>query len=217
MKPATKQLLEENNRRAEDLSPETQQVFTNLVCYLRGTSVPMEQQEQVRQDILNMLLEGEARGQSAREIIGEDDQAFCDAILAELPRRSTEQQTIYLLSIVSLCAAVLIAVWLGLSLFLALVQGPFTLWLPVRMGQLLGGAFLIVLSYGLVEYICRTSFAEEAHPPKFLIAALFLGMAAVLLLCFLLDQTVFSLHAGAAAALIAALYLIYKVTDRMEQ
>ena len=151
MKPATKQLLEENNRRAEDLSPETQQVFTNLVCYLRGTSVPMEQQEQVRQDILNMLLEGEARGQSAREIIGEDDQAFCDAILAELPRRSTEQQTIYLLSIVSLCAAVLIAVWLGLSLFLALVQGPFTLWLPVRMGQLLGGAFLIVLSYGLVE------------------------------------------------------------------
>ena len=96
MKPATKQLLEENNRRAEDLSPETQQVFTNLVCYLRGTSVPMEQQEQVRQDILNMLLEGEARGQSAREIIGEDDQAFCDAILAELPRRSTEQQTIYL-------------------------------------------------------------------------------------------------------------------------
>ena len=215
MNKATKQLLEENNRRGEQLVPENQKVLVDIVAYLRGSSVPMDQQEQVHRDILDMLQEGEARGQSAKEIIGEDYQAFCDAILAELPKRSTGQRAVYGLSVVSLSAAVLLAIWLGFGLFTAFFQGPFTLWLPVKLGQLLGGAAIIAFSYGLVEYVCRTSF-EDRSPTRLQIVAAFVGMAAVFLLSFLLKQTLFSLHAGLAAALILALFLIYKITDRME-
>ena len=170
MNKSTKQLLEENNRREKDLSPESQKVLTDIVAYLRGASTPILQQEQVRRDITEMLLEGEVRGQSAQTIIGTDYQAFCDEILAELPRRSAGQRTIYGLSVVSLCAAVLVAIWLGFGLFNALVLGPFTLWLPVKLGQLLGGALIIAFSYGLVEYVCRTSF-EDRSPTKVQVVA----------------------------------------------
>ena len=181
MNKATKQLLEENNRRGEQLVPENQKVLVDIVAYLRGSSVPMDQQEQVHRDILDMLQEGEARGQSAKEIIGEDYQAFCDAILAELPKRSAGQRAVYGLSVVSLSAAVLLAIWLGFGLFTAFFQGPFTLWLPVKLGQLLGGAAIIAFSYGLVEYVCRTSF-EDRSPTRLQIVAAFVGMAAVFLL-----------------------------------
>lgn len=215
MNKATKQLLEENNQREKELSPDNQKVLTDIVAYLRGSSTPILQQEQVRRDITEMLLEGEARGQSAQTIIGTDYQAFCDEILAELPRRSAGQQTVYGLSVVSLSAAVLAAIWLVFGLLEAAFQGPFTLWLPVRLGQLLGGVLIIAFAYGLVEYICRTSF-EDRNPTRLQIIAVFVGIATVFLLSYLLKQVLFSLHAGIAVVLIAVLFLIYKITDRME-
>ena len=215
MNKTTKQLLEENNRREKELSPDNQKVLTDIVAYLRGSSTPILQQEQVRRDITEMLLEGEVRGQSAQTIIGTDYQAFCDEILAELPRRSARERTIYGLSVVSLSAAVLVVIWLGFSLFTAVIQGPFTLCLPVKLGQLLGGALIIAFSYGLVEYVCRTSF-EDRSPTKVQVIGIFVGMVLFFLICMLLRQTLFSLHAGIAAVLAVVLYLIYKVTDRME-
>ncbi len=215
MNKTTKQLLEENNQREKELSPDNQKVLTDIVAYLRGSSTPILQQEQVRRDITEMLLEGETRGQSAQTIIGTNYQAFCDEILAELPKRSAGQQTVYGLSVVSLSAAVLAAIWLVFGLLEAAFQGPFTFWLPVRLGQLLGGVLIIAFAYGLVEYICRTSF-EDRNPTRLQIIAVFVGLAAVFLLSYLLKQVLFSLHAGIAVVLIAVLFLIYKITDRME-
>lgn len=215
MNKATKQLLEENNRRGEQLTPENQKILVDIVAYLRGSSASTYQQELVHRDILDMLQEGEARGQTAPQVIGEDYQTFCDEILAELPRRSARERTIYGLSVVSLSAAVLVVIWLGFSLFTAVIQGPFTLWLPVKLGQLLGGALIIAFSYGLVEYVCRTSF-EDRSPTKVQVIGIFVGMVLFFLICMLLRQTLFSLHAGIAAVLAVVLYLIYKVTDRME-
>ena len=215
MNKTTKQLLEENNRRGEQLTPENQKILVDIVAYLRGSSASTYQQELVHRDILDMLQEGEARGQTAQQVIGEDYQTFCDEILAELPRRSARERTIYGLSVVSLSAAVLVVIWLGFSLFTAVIQGPFTLWLPVKLGQLLGGALIIAFSYGLVEYVCRTSF-EDRSPTKVQVIGIFVGMVLFFLICMLLRQTLFSLHAGIAAVLAVVLYLIYKVTDRME-
>lgn len=215
MNKATKQLLEENNRRGEQLTPENQKILVDIVAYLRGSSASTYQQELVHRDILDMLQEGEARGQTAAQVIGEDYQTFCDEILAELPRRSARERTIYGLSVVSLSAAVLVVIWLGFSLFTAVIQGPFTLWLPVKLGQLLGGTLIIAFSYGLVEYVCRTSF-EDRSPTKVQVFGIFVGMVLFFLICMLLRQTLFSLHAGIAAVLAVVLYLIYKVTDRME-
>ena len=57
MNKTAKQLLEENNQREKELSPDNQKVLTDIVAYLRGSSTPILQQEQVRRDITEMLLE----------------------------------------------------------------------------------------------------------------------------------------------------------------
>ena len=43
MNKATKQLLEENNQREKELSPDNQKVLTDIVAYLRGSSTPILQ------------------------------------------------------------------------------------------------------------------------------------------------------------------------------
>ena len=216
MNKATKQLLEENNQREKELSPDNQKVLTDIVAYLRGSSTPILQQEQVRRDITEMLLEGEARGQSAQTIIGTDYQAFCDEILAELPKRSMKQRIVYALSTVTLSAAGLLSIWLVFRLFEAPFQNrPFTPWLPMTLGQLLGGIMLIAYSYGLVEHICRNSF-EDRDPSRLQVISFFVCIGLFFIFCVSLQQIMFYLHAGIAALLIAVLFLIYKITDRME-
>ena len=216
MNKATKQLLEENNRRGEQLTPENQKILVDIVAYLRGSSASTYQQELVHRDILDMLQEGEARGQTAAQVIGEDYQAFCDEILAELPKRSMKQRIVYALSTVSLSAAGLLSIWLVFRLFEAPFQNRlFTPWLPMTLGQLLGGIMLIAYSYSLVEHICRNSF-EDRDPSRLQVISFFVCIGLFFIFCVSLQQIMFYLHAGVAALLIAVLFLIYKITDRME-
>ncbi len=216
MNKTTKQLLEENNRRGEQLTPENQKILVDIVAYLRGSSASTYQQELVHRDILDMLQEGEARGQTAPQVIGEDYQTFCDEILAELPKRSMKQHIVYALSTVSLSAAGLLSIWLVFRLFEAPFQNrPFTPWLPMTLGQLLGGIMLIAYSYGLVEHICRNSF-EDRDPSRLQVISFFVCIGLFFIFCVSLQQIMFYLHAGIAALLIAVLFLIYKITDRME-
>ena len=216
MNKTTKQLLEENNRRGEQLTPENQKILVDIVAYLRGSSASTYQQELVHRDILDMLQEGEARGQTAPQVIGEGYQTFCDEILAELPKRSMKQHIVYALSTVSLSAAGLLSIWLVFRLFEAPFQNrPFTPWLPMTLGQLLGGIMLIAYSYGLVEHICRNSF-EDRDPSRLQVISFFVCIGLFFIFCVSLQQIMFYLHAGIAALLIAVLFLIYKITDRME-
>ena len=216
MNKTTKQLLEENNQREKELSPDNQKVLTDIVAYLRGSSASIYQQELVHRDILEMLQEGEARGQTAAQVIGEDYQTFCDEILTELPKRNMKQHIVYALSTVSLSAAGLLSIWLVFRLFEAPFQNrTFTPWLPMTLGQLLGGIMLIAYSYGLVEHICRNSF-EDRDPSRLQVISFFVCIGLFFIFCVSLQQIMFYLHAGIAALLIAVLFLIYKITDRME-
>ena len=216
MSKRTDRLREENNQREQQLQDqENQAVLTDMVVYIRSANISPYEQELVRRDIGSMLLEGERRGERAQDIIGEDYRAFCDRVIGEIPKVRGGKYILSLVRDVLLAADVLVVIWLGFSLFTAVIQGPFTLWLPVKLGQLLGGALIIAFSYGLVEYVCRTSF-EDRSPTKVQVIGIFVGMVLFFLICMLLRQTLFSLHAGIAAVLAVVLYLIYKVTDRME-
>lgn len=82
MNQRTKSLLQENNQTEKQLSDASQQVLTDIVVYLRTAPISMYRQEIVRRDITRMLLDGEARGDNASSVIGNDYQAFCDSVIA---------------------------------------------------------------------------------------------------------------------------------------
>lgn len=61
MRKKTKILLTENNRAEEALSPEGRALLTDIVVYLRSSRASTWEQEVVRRDITQMLLDAEAR------------------------------------------------------------------------------------------------------------------------------------------------------------
>ena len=59
--------------------------MTDVVVYLRGQDLSRLAQEEIRRDILEMVLAGEARGQTMQQVIGLDYRTFCDEIVAAVP------------------------------------------------------------------------------------------------------------------------------------
>ena len=70
MKQSALELKNRNNRRDRMLSMENKEWMTKIVCYLRTRSVEEKKLEDIRQDITDMLLEAQDRGESANQVLG---------------------------------------------------------------------------------------------------------------------------------------------------
>ena len=214
MNRRTKRLLAANNELEKELKPENNRAMTDIVVYLRAANITEYQQELVRRDITEMVLEGQRRGDAMEEVIGEDYRAFCDAVLAEVPKRTARQRVLASVGNACLYVDVLAVIWLAFgALGWLLGEGAWP-WLSVTAGNLVALAAILGVSIGLVEYICKNSFEERPKKNRgipVLLALLAAALAAGSVL--LRGVVVFRLHFLLAVGLIAALYVIHRVME----
>lgn len=96
-----KQLIEENNRKRELLTPENKQYYSDMLIYIRlNLSLPEQQSEEVLMEMLDHLLEGQKEGKSARDIFGNDPKGFADDIIENLPKGKKREIVPFLCGIV---------------------------------------------------------------------------------------------------------------------
>ena len=151
MNRRTKRLLAANNELEKELTPENNRAMTDIIVYLRAANITEYQQELVRRDITEMVLEGQRRGATMEEVIGEDYKAFCDAVLLELPKRTAGQRVWSAVGSACLYVDVLAVIWLAFgALGWLLGEGAYP-WLSVTAGNLVALVTILGVSIGLVE------------------------------------------------------------------
>lgn len=64
MNSKTKKLNKQNNILDRQISKENQSIFTDMICYLRGSNISEYDIEVVRQDLTEMVLSAQKRGES---------------------------------------------------------------------------------------------------------------------------------------------------------
>lgn len=157
MNPQVKQLLRQNNAREKALSPEGQAGMTDVVVYLRGQDLSRLAQEEIRRDILDMVLAGEARGQTMQQVIGLDYRTFCDEIVAAVPRRPRGVRMLSAVDDILPAITLLLAIWTAQKILSALLAGESVLWLTLTVGEGISLACIVAVAVGLVTYVCRTA------------------------------------------------------------
>lgn len=217
MSRRVKEMLKENNELQEQLSDDGKKVLTDIVVYLRGGPVSMYEQERVRRDITQMLIDGEKRGSSAREVIGEDYKVFCDSVLEEIPRLTAGQKV--MMTIRDMCGAmaVLSLLWGGLYLALSAGYGDLNSVEPsyttVTSGRLL--QLVIIAAAG-------TWFARIYYPNPYKSRAkrwLQYTVPAIIVVfissrvAVILKQPLFTIHAVLLVPIAVILLIIYKIID----
>lgn len=158
MNRKTKQILQENNQYEKQLSSESKKAMTDIVVYLRGCDLSEFHQEEVRRDIMEMVLDGEKRGEDIHTVIGEDYQTFCDNIVKVFPPRTRKDKILMAVNEILPAISILLIIWLVSSLIDAGILKKSMYALPLTVGNLLNGIICLVLAVTFVEYICKKSF-----------------------------------------------------------
>lgn len=211
MNKLTKQLRDENNELEKQLSEATNEILTDIVVYIRCANISEYEQERVRRDIYDMLLEGERRGQSVSDIIGDDYKEFCDSVISEVPQLTPAQKVMTVVSYAVMAMGIMLAIWTVLAPLRSLAHDG--VWYIVSVGteELIQGFAVIVTSFFVVGYICKNSF----KPKKTLFI---FGLAAIIAVCIVADilvpsVTLLQMHIGVSVlvlAVLAAAYFIMK-------
>lgn len=214
MSKQVRQLLKENNEMEKLLSEDGRSVMTDIVVYLRGVDISDIDQEQVRRDIIQMLIDGEARGGSAEEVVGEDYRVFCDNILAEIPRLGRKEKLLAAARDTLLGMTVLVVIWCCTCGLDFLAGEKTTLVFPVTAGNLLSAVLILAAANVIILYLAHDPF-DHSHARNVRCAVLII-LLAVLSICanILVTVELFRIHLGAAAAATVILYVVYRIADR---
>ena len=207
----TKQLMRENNAFERALSPEFNQVLTDMVVYLRSAPVSEYNQELVRRDIGRMFLDAQRRGDSPADVIGEDYRQFCDQVLAEVPRLTVRERVLDGLSTSLVCLGVWGVIWLFNRGLLAVVRGG---WpdIPVTVGDLLVTVLILAAAGYLFHAFSRAAFSNSYTGLFFKV---FLILAALLVVGWVFDSRLGYLHFGIVLAGIALCFVLGKVLEHL--
>ena len=151
MNPTVRKLLRQNNAREKALSPESQAGMTDVVVYLRGQDLSRLAQEEIRRDILEMVLAGEARGQTMQQVIGLDYRTFCDEIVAAVPRRHRGVRMLSAVDDMLPAVTLLLAIWTAQKILSALLTGQPVLWLTLTVGKGISLACIVAVAVRLSD------------------------------------------------------------------
>lgn len=204
-------LKDENNELEKQLDDKTNEILTDIVVYIRSENISDIDQENVRRDITQMLIDARGRGENADNVIGGDYKAFCDAIIAEIPKMSTKKRVMTAIRDTLPALGVLIGIWAVFSVIEQIINGATWYVTPVSVTDILGGAAMLILATLIVVYITKNSFNAK---PAALVCLILLITAVVLCAALLLpNRIIFSPNIAADAALVIVIFAAHKIID----
>lgn len=206
-----------NNKLDKQLNAENNKVMEGIVCYLRGANIPEYNQELIRQDLLEMFLSAQKRGENILNVIGEDYKVFCDNVIASLPPRNTKERVLEFLGTIFLCTSILGAINIIISkdtiaLIRNLVTGePLNFQISISVGQLISYPIIIAAAFIIIHVVCKTSFKPEK--PKILIGlgVMAIIMAILLFILWMGRATLFTVNILVACAIVLILYIAHRL------
>lgn len=218
MSKRTDRLRKENNELEGQIQDqENLAVLTDLIVYIRSSNISPYDQEQVRRDIWEMIVEGERRGERAEDIIGEDYRGFCDRVIAEIPKVSGGEYVLSLIRDVLLAADVLLVIWFVFQLVEQGLGARTMPYFPVTTGNLTSTALCIAGAFLLFHTISKNTFHIDGNSDKKGLFPLFLLVFVLLLVCMgtnaFLTDTLFQVHALIAVGGMVVLFVLYKLLD----
>lgn len=173
MNRKAKQLNRINNELDKQINSENQEIFTDMICYLRCSGISEYDQEIVRQDLSEMVISAQSRGENIHSVIGGDYKAFCDNVISSLPLQTATQKLCCSLSTVCLCASILITINTVIStetvhILRSLFSGAQPNFnITFSQGSAALSVFVFLAAVLIVKSIAKNAFQTE-HKRKYL-------------------------------------------------
>lgn len=161
MNKACKELMKKNNEREKEILKENDEIYTNMIVYLRCADMTQYNQELVREDIIEMILDGQQRGDNIEQVMGNRYQEICGEIIDAMPKRTMKEKIISYLTVSLSCLWILGIGYTVTQMIIALSKGSWAYNFTLTAGQIISGLLIILSANFIVVYVCKTAFKES--------------------------------------------------------
>ncbi len=151
-------LRKENNRQDRKLTPENNNIMTDVICYLRSSNLCEYDLEVIRKDLLGMALESQIRGDTLQNVIGADYKSFCQELISNGRQKSVYEKTLEALFVFSFVFTVLYICEMIFSstVFNAVKFSQFNM--HITLGFVIGSLLIILMGYSIYYFIAKRTF-----------------------------------------------------------
>ncbi len=219
MNKKARKLNKENNRLDELIKEENQEIFTNMICYLRGSDLSDYNIEVVRNDLTEMVLSAQERGEGINQVVGNDYKEFCDSIIETFPGKTMFEKVIDIFDTLLLCGAILFLSYTLISReFILMIadiikNNKVSYNISYSAGSIVSMIGIIIFATTLVHFIMSNSFDENPVKEKIAIGFMFLFLAVVAVGTIFLRNTLFSANVFVMLGVITAMFLAHFLLD----
>lgn len=163
-KKSAKVLRKLNNLNEEKMSKESDLIYSDMVIYLRFSELTLLQQEIVRSDLIQMIIDGEERGENIHEILGKDYKLVCDEIISSFPPMSKKDKILNAISLVSMSFSIILGIYVFSQFVTGLIEGGDFLTFNFTMSYLFIFPLNGLFAYFVIKYISNIDFKEKSKP-----------------------------------------------------
>lgn len=217
MKKETKELLKKNNENEKNILEENDEIYTNMIVYLRGANISEYNQEKVREDLIAMILDGQERGDDIQKVIGENYKEICDEIIAEIPKKTVKENVMYALMLTLDIVWIVGVISVIKTLIIMLAKNSKDMTFVFSLGDLISWGMIVFVAYLVVYYICSTTFREKERETNKVLSFIIIWFVCCIILCaiilpsLLIKETIFSVHIGVAALIFGTIFVISRI------
>lgn len=217
MKKETKELLKKNNENEKQILEENDEIYTNMVVYLRGANISEYNQEKVREDLIAMIVDGQERGDDIQKVIGENYKEICDEIIAEIPKKTVKENVMYALMLTLDIVWIVGVISVIKTLIIMLAKNSKDMTFVFSLGDLISWGMIVFVAYLVVYYICSTTFREKERETNKVLSFIIIWFVCCIILCaiilpsLLIKETIFSVHIGVAALIFGTIFVISRI------
>lgn len=152
-------LIKENYEISKKLNKQNDRIYTDIVCYIRVSSINGIEQEEIISDILDMFLRCQKDGKAIEEVIGNDYKAFCVSVIESVSQNKISINKIkeYLWTIVN-CIFILLSIDFVFNYIPKLIKSKAVVNYQFNASFFITTSIIIFLSFAIVKYIGKNSF-----------------------------------------------------------
>lgn len=225
MDKRTKELNRQNNELDKKIDSQNNAVYTDMICYLRGANISEYNQERVRQDLIEMILSAQSRGESIRDILGENDsQSFCDAIIENLPGRTIKERIVDGFDIAFIILSIMGMFFIVEGMVELLIDHRWNQILEYRKPVSIGEAVIFVgtpiLVCTIFELITKNAFKTDLFREKCGIKSFLFAVAMIICFSIILvlgKKVIFTVNLLLACIIVIGLYLGHRVMKGLQK
>lgn len=157
MNKFAKELLRKNNTREKEIVDENEEIYTNMIVYLRGSDLTDYNQEVVRGDIIELILDAQQRGDNIQKVMGNNYKEICDEIIEVMPKKTKKDKIMEFIGTSLNALSILGVIALVENFIEGLISSSGEFKFILKVGDLMSAFIIILIAYAIVLFITKTA------------------------------------------------------------